>query len=144
MLLKTLQRELDSYHYDNDDMIQNIKNICDKNRFTYTYNYKYEPGSLFPDVEGQFIIRLKHHYFIVESEMLYTPKKMLNNMNQSKKIKEHHLIKRVEKKTRTFYDYVKSRIPDYWNHHTLQGIAITDEFVKTVCCIFGSDVVVYK
>lgn len=143
MATRFFERELDSYHFDKDDMIRNIQKLCEKHDINHVSDYKYEKNSLFPSQEGQFILRLKSHYYVVECDVLCRPRGVMRQreMEQSKNVLEHKLHKTVQKKTRMFYEYVKERIPDYWNTYTLQGIVITDEYVRTSCQLFGNSII---
>ena len=146
MATKLFERELDSYHFDKNDMIRNIQILCEKHNIHHVYDYKYEEDSMFPSEQGQFILRLKNHYYIVECEMLCVPNTKLHPQKpkRSKNVLEHKLMKSVENKTRMFYEYVKDRIPDFWNTYTLQGIVITDEYVKTACQLFGNTIILNR
>jgi hypothetical protein len=143
MATRIFERELDSYHFDKDDMIRNIQNICKKHNISHVVDYKYEENSLFPSEQGQFILRLKNHYYVVECDVLYRPRGVLRQRERevSKNSIKYKLNKTVQIKTRMFYEYVKHRIPDYWNTYTLQGIVITDEYVRISCQLFGNTIV---
>jgi hypothetical protein len=144
--VQNLRRDIDSYHIDEYDMQNNIKNICKANGYTFINEYLYYDDSCFTGHSGDFVVNTGNKYYVIETKIINTHTKNRNYSYIEKvKIGRKKVVKnQVVKYTKLFYEFMKTINPTFWNMNILQGVSVTDEGINVECFLLGNDIIYDK
>lgn len=144
--VQDLRREIDSYHIDEDDMQNNIKNICEKHDYEYMNEYLYCGESCFTGHCGDFVAKKGNKYYVIETKIINTHTKSRDYTYIDKvKVGRRRVVKsQVVKYTKLFYEYMKIINPNFWHMNILQGVSVTDEGINVECFLLGNDIIYDK
>jgi predicted AAA+ superfamily ATPase len=122
-IIQEIRKKLDSFHYDDTDLHNNIMKLCEKEN--WRYKYKYNKNTC------------KCDFIIIHNNVVYMIQATIES-NQKKK-KELKMLNMHS--CDMFYKKMKNKYKGFWEKKQISGITISQTGVELNCYNIGKNII---